>query len=80
MAEYLLPFNDKMSIDEKQRMFSLKNRMVDIPDNFGKVEKCACGQKENMSHLFMYTIEQRRNDSTIWKNIQWKYERTNWNI
>ena len=52
MAEYLLPFNDKMSIDEKQRMFSLKNRMVDIPDIFGKEEKRRCGQKENMSHIY----------------------------
>ena len=55
MAEYLLPFNDKMSIDEKQRMFSVKNRMVDIPDNFGKVEQCACGQTENMSHIYSCT-------------------------
>jgi hypothetical protein len=30
MAEYLLPFNDKMRIDNKQRIFSVKNRMVDI--------------------------------------------------
>ena len=36
-------------------MFSVKNRMVDIPDNFGKVEKCACGQKENMSHIYSCT-------------------------
>jgi hypothetical protein len=33
-------------------MFSVKNRMVDIPDNFGKEEKRRCGQKENMSHIY----------------------------
>ena len=55
IAEYLLPVNDKMSIDQKQRMFSVKNRTVDKPDNFGKVEKCKCGQKENMSHIYSCT-------------------------
>ena len=51
MAEYLFSFNDKMSIDKKQKTFSVKNRTVDLPDKFGKVEKCACGQKENLSHI-----------------------------
>ena len=29
--------------------------MVDIPDNFGKLEIYACGQKENMSHIYWCT-------------------------
>ena len=35
MAEYLLPQNIKMNIDEKRRMFALKTRMVPLPCNFG---------------------------------------------
>ena len=36
MADYLLPLNDLLSIEEKINMFSTRNRMVDIADNFGK--------------------------------------------
>ena len=52
MSEYLLPYNDKMKIEEKHRLFALKNRMVDIPDNFGKKEVCHCGENEDMSHIY----------------------------
>ena len=31
MAEYLLPYNDEFNIEEKQRMYGTRNRMVDIP-------------------------------------------------
>ena len=34
MAEYLLPINTKLSIEQKQKMFALKNRMVELPENF----------------------------------------------
>ena len=53
MAEYLLPQNIKLNVDEKRRMFSIKNRMVLLPCNFGKPdEKCICGTLENMPHLY----------------------------
>ena len=42
-----------MSIEEKRSMFSTRNWMVDIADNFGKKEKCFCGEDENMSHVYM---------------------------
>ena len=35
MAEYLVPQNIKLNIDEKRRMFSIKNRMILFPFNFG---------------------------------------------
>ena len=47
IAEYLLPYNDKMKIKEKQRLFALKNRLVDIPYNFGE-----CGENEDMYHIY----------------------------
>ena len=39
MAEYLLPYNDELNIEEKQRMYATTNRMVDIPQNFGEKRK-----------------------------------------
>ena len=55
MAEYLLPLNKILSITAKQRLFAVKNRMTDIPENFPKPEteyKCQCGKNENMEHIF----------------------------
>ena len=52
MAEYLLPYNDKLNIEEKQRMYATRNRMVDIPQNFGRKENCTCGNEETMSHIY----------------------------
>ena len=36
MAEYLLPENKLLSIEEKQRLFQVKSRMTKIPSNFSK--------------------------------------------
>ena len=55
MAEYLMPFNSKLSIEQKQKMFAVKNRMIEISENFpGKEisENCYCGTKETMSHIY----------------------------
>ena len=38
MAEYLTPSNEKLSITEKQNLFSVRNRMCKIPSNFPKSE------------------------------------------
>ena len=55
MSEYLLPNNQELSIDEKRRLFALRNKMIDIPSTFPKsknVEKCFCGENENMAHIY----------------------------
>ena len=55
MAEYLLPTNSALTICEKQKMFGIKNRMVNISANFPKPNieyKCFCGQKEDMKHVY----------------------------
>ena len=53
MSEYLLPYNAMMNIEEKRELFALRNRMTDIPNNFGKKEeKCVCGTLETMSHIY----------------------------
>ena len=55
MAEYLLPTNSKLTISQKQKMFSVKNRMIEISENFhGKDmdNKCSCGQLETILHIY----------------------------
>ena len=59
MAEYLLPTNMKMTVGQKQNMFSVKNRMLEIAENFpGKKleDKCWCGQLENILHIYNCAI------------------------
>ena len=48
MAEYLLPFNNQLTIDNKCEMFAIKNRMIDIPTNFSSNNetKCQCGKQQ----------------------------------
>ena len=45
MAEYLQPYS-KISNDEKRKIFEMRNKMKQIPDNYQKgeiKEKCICG-------------------------------------
>ena len=54
MAEYLLP-NDDLTITEQRHIFSIRNRMINIENNFrGKLEKkiCICGEYEDMQHFY----------------------------
>ena len=53
ISEYLLPFNSKLNIAEKRKLFEIRNRMIKLPYNFGKEEeKCVCGERENISHIY----------------------------
>ena len=55
MSEYLLPINKNLTIDEKGRLFGVRNKMTDIPSNFSRGEKemkCQCNQKEDMKHIY----------------------------
>ena len=55
MSEYLQP-NDELSIENQRSIFSIRNRMVDIPSNFSSKEenesKCLCGEMEDMKHIY----------------------------
>ena len=58
MADYLQPINP-MSIEQKQKLFSIRNRMVQIPNNFPKSDiktKCFCGEIEDMKHIYNCNI------------------------
>ena len=55
MAEYLLP-NKNLTIEEQRTIFSIRNRMADIPANFSSKKentaKCTCGESEDMKHVY----------------------------
>ena len=55
MSEYLQPYNEELSIDERRKLFSFRNKMTDIPSNFPRtknVENCWCGENEDMAHIY----------------------------
>ena len=52
MAEYLMPNEANISITDQQYLFAIRNRMINIPSNFGSVSKCVCGQNEDMKHIY----------------------------
>ena len=55
MADYLLPVNSKLSVEQKQRMFSIKNRMIELPENFPNREmsnECIGGKLKNILHIY----------------------------
>ena len=55
MSEYLLP-NEELSIEQQRNIFEIRNNMTNIKSNFcsenENIEKCVCGKKENMEHLY----------------------------
>ena len=54
LADYLQPYN-KLSIEEKRKIFEMRNKMTKIPNNFlnqAQKVKCVCGEFEEMSHLY----------------------------
>ena len=54
MSDYLSPFNTKQNIEEKRKMFEIRNRMTRIGNNYGKKEeKCICGAIETMAHIYL---------------------------
>ena len=54
-AEYLMP-NNQLNNEEKLKIFSIRNRMVNIPANFisrdKNENKCICKQREDMDHIY----------------------------
>ena len=59
MAEYLMPSNNLINIEDKQNLFSIRNRMVNIENNFGKKRKCVVCEGSFPTKLlkrFLYTL------------------------
>ena len=59
MQDYLLPQKkENISISEKQYIFAIRNRMIEIDFNFPKKQRseklCVCGEQANMKHMALY--------------------------
>ena len=58
-SDYLLPDRYGLTIPEKQELFSFRNRMFLIHENFEKMglpEHCICGENENITHIYTCDI------------------------
>ena len=57
MADYLLP-NNLLTVSDQKEIFSLRTRMNDLPNNFGKDERCEteCVGKMTNEHILECTI------------------------
>ena len=48
-----MPNNSKFSIQDKRKLFFIRNRMTKMGNNFGQKENCIIWQKnENMEHVY----------------------------
>ena len=55
MSEYLSPCNKEITIDEKRKKFAVRNKMVNLKENFTKSklpENCVCGEIESLEHIY----------------------------
>jgi hypothetical protein len=67
MAEYLLPDNE-LTIEQKQRLFAVRNKMVEIPSHFSSGDNnilCICGDKEILSHIYNCDILNESEKETL---------------
>ena len=71
MADYLLPFNNKQTIEQKCEMFAVKNSMINIPANFSSncETKCECGVKEDMVHIYNCELYNNRKPEIPFEKI-----------
>ena len=55
MSQYLLP-NNQLEIQDQKKIFEMRNRMTDIPENYPTKNKeksnCICGERETMEHIY----------------------------
>jgi hypothetical protein len=69
MEQYLQPVNNKLTIEQKCDLFTLKNRMVYIPYNLSERDKqtmCICGQnEEDMQHIYNCEILNKEKQERI---------------
>ena len=74
MAEFLQPGYEDISINEQRSIFSIRNRMIEIPANFPSKnikEICQCGTEETMKHLYLceYLSINTEKDKPIFEKI-----------
>ena len=60
MSDYLMPNSSGLSVTGQRYIFSVRNKMIFLPANFPlnmkeTNMKCACGDKEDMRHVYVCT-------------------------
>ena len=56
MAEYLMPNLENISIDDRRKIFQIRNRMLPIVANFSSDKsdkRCWCGEVEDSQHIYI---------------------------
>ena len=64
MPEYLMPNEFNLTIEQKRYIFSMRNKMVPIENNFpskGIVEKCVYGENLEMLYIYQYSCLNKEN-------------------
>ena len=71
MADYLLPFNNKLTIDEKYNLFAIRNKMINIQSNFSSrcEVKCECGEKEFTKHIYECKLYNDRKTTIPYESV-----------
>ena len=55
MAEYLLPNDTGLSVEDKRKVFSIWNRTIELSTNYPlkyRDKLCICGEKEQIEHVY----------------------------
>ena len=53
-----MPNSSGLTVTEQRYIFSVRNRMIYLPENFPlkqKITNCACGDMEDMRHVYICT-------------------------
>ena len=72
MADYLVPNESGLTIEEKQEMFAIINRMVNISYNFpqnNRIDLCCCGEEETMEHIYNCTTMNNKESNIPYNRI-----------
>ena len=73
MAEYLSPNDKGLVISDHRDIFSIRNRMVPISENFLNTQTenfCSCGQISSMRHIYICTNMNIENEKIFDDNVR----------
>ena len=72
MAEYLAPNHEKISISDQRYIFKIRNRMIEIENNFPKKypkNPCVCGEKQTQEHIYSCEYVNQNKSKIEYKRI-----------
>ena len=65
-----MPNNSKLSIQDKRKLFFIRNRMIKMGNNFRQKENCIIWQKnENMEHVYSCKFLNKQENEIPYGNI-----------